>query len=138
MTIARSHGEAVRAIHEGVARWAELIKTKDADGIAELYSGDAVAMPPNHPIVSGQNAIRMFWRSTVQVPELSLTFEAENIHVAESGDLAIDRGIYRLSGKSDGQSFEDRGKYVEVWRRIGTEWKVAANIYNSDKPEGNS
>ena len=126
-------GSAERAIRENVARWVELIKAGDSDGVSELYEADAVAMPPNQPIVSGKEAIRLFWRSTVQIPDLSLTFEPQRIDVAASGDLAIDRGTYRLSGKPDGQKLDDFGKYIEVWRRVGDEWKVAANIYNSDK-----
>ena len=42
--------------------------------------------------------------------------------------MALDRGTYRLG--------EDTGKYVVVWRKIGGEWKAAADIFNSDKPEG--
>ena len=29
---------------------------------------------------------------------------------------------------------EDVGKYVVVWRKVGDEWKAAADIFNSDKP----
>ena len=28
----------------------------------------------------------------------------------------------------------DTGKYVVVWRKIGSEWKAAADIFNSDLP----
>jgi uncharacterized protein (TIGR02246 family) len=123
-----------RAIRAGVARWVELIKARDSDGIAELYAADAMAMPPNQPIVSGREAIREFWRATVQIPELELTFEPQSIDVADSGDFAIDRGTYRLRGKPNGQQLDDTGKFIEVWRKVGGEWKVAANIFNSDKP----
>jgi hypothetical protein len=28
----------------------------------------------------------------------------------------------------------DRGKYVVVWRKVRGDWKVAADIFNSDGP----
>ena len=126
-------GSAEQAIRKNVACWMEFIKAEDFDGIADLYASDAVAMPPNQPIVSGREAIRQFWRSTVQIPGLSLTFEPQSIEVAKSGGLAIDRGTYRLTGRPAGQSLSDSGKFIEVWRKVGDSWKVAANIYNSDK-----
>jgi uncharacterized protein (TIGR02246 family) len=128
--------DADRAIRAGVVRWIELIKARDGDGIAEIYAADAVAMPPNQPIAIGRDAIRKFWRATVQIPDLSLTFEPQRIDVSVSGDLAVDRGTYRLRGKPNGQQLDDKGKYIEVWRKIGDEWKVAANIFNSDNPAG--
>jgi uncharacterized protein (TIGR02246 family) len=130
--MAQANADADRAIRAEVARWVELIKSRDGDGIAELYAADAVAMPPNQPIVSGRDAIREFWRATLQIPELSLTFAPQRIDVSHSGELAIDRGTYRLTGKPNGHELDDRGKFIEVWRKIGDDWKVAANIYNSD------
>ena len=131
-----SAADADRAIRAGVALWVEFIRARDVNGIADLYAADAVAMPPNQPIVSGRDAIREFWRATVQIPELSLTFEPQQIDVSSSGDLAIDRGTYRLTGKPNGHELDESGKYIEVWRKVGDDWKVAANIYNSDTPPG--
>ena len=128
--------DADRAIRARVAHWVQLIEARNGDGIADLYAADAVAMPPNQPIVSGRDEIRDFWRATVQIPELSLTFEPQRIDVSQSGELAIDRGTYRLTGKPNGHELDDSGKYIEVWRKVGDEWKVAANIYNSDKTAG--
>jgi uncharacterized protein (TIGR02246 family) len=129
------HGaDADRAIRAGVARWIELIKAKDVDGIARIYAADGVLMAPNVPIVSGHDELRKFWGAMVQIPGLSLTFEPQRIDVSNSGDLAIDRGTYRLTGRPNGQQLDDTGKFVEVWRKTGGEWKVAANIFNSDKP----
>ena len=72
----------------------------------------------------------------LQIPDLTLTFEPQRIDVSRSGDLAIDRGTYRLTGNPNGQQLDDSGKFIEVWRKTGGEWKVAANIFNSDRPAG--
>jgi ketosteroid isomerase-like protein len=128
---------ADRAVRAGVARWIELIKARDADGIAEgVYAADGVLMAPNVPIVSGHDDLRNFWRAMLQIPNLTLTFEPQRIDVSRSGDLAIDRGTYRLTGNPNGQQLDDSGKFIEVWRKTGGEWKVTANIFNSDKPAG--
>ena len=34
----------------------------------------------------------------------------------------------------DGNRFEDSGKYLVAWKKVGAEWKIAADAGNSDAP----
>jgi uncharacterized protein (TIGR02246 family) len=127
-------GADEQAIRGHVDRWLQLVTAKDAAGIAELYAEDGAVMPPNAPIGKGRAAIQQTWASMMQTPGFSLTFVPEQILVSSSGDMALDRGTYRLAIAPDGAPQTDTGKYVVVWRKIGGEWKVAADIFNSDLP----
>jgi uncharacterized protein (TIGR02246 family) len=121
-----------RAIREHVDHWLELVKAKDAGAIAQLYTEDGAVMPPNAPIGKGRAAIEKTWASMMQTPGFDLTFAPEEIVVSSSGDLALDRGTYRFAFDSAGKSQTDVGKYVVVWRKVGGDWKAAADIFNSD------
>jgi uncharacterized protein (TIGR02246 family) len=125
-----------RAIREQVDRWLQLVKAKDAAGIAQLYAEDGAVMPPNAPIGKGRAAIQQTWASMMRTPGFDLTFAPEKILVSSSGDLALDHGTYRLTIASAGTPQTDTGKYVVVWRKIGGDWKAAADIFNSDLPPG--
>jgi uncharacterized protein (TIGR02246 family) len=127
-------GADERAIRGHVDRWLQLVKAKDAAAIAELYAEDGAVMPPNAPIGKGRSAIQQTWASMMQTPGFGLTFVPEQIIVSSSGDMALDRGTYGLTFAADGTTQTDTGKYVVVWRKIGREWKVAADIFNSDRP----
>lgn len=133
-TAAVDTGADEQAIRGHVDRWLELVKAKDAAGIAELYAEDGAVMPPNAPIGKGRTAIQRTWASMMQTPGFDLTFVPEQILVSSSGDMALDRGTYRLAVAPDGTAQTDTGKYVVVWRKVGGEWKVAADIFNSDLP----
>ena len=133
-TAAVDTGADELAIRGHVARWLQLVKAKDAAGIAELYVEDGAVMPPNAPIGKGRTAIQQIWASMIRTPGFGLTFVPEQIVVSSSGDMALDRGTYSLTIAPDGTTQTDSGKYVVVWRRIGREWKVAADIFNSDLP----
>ncbi len=122
------------AIRGHVDRWLQLVKTKDAAGIAELYAEDGAVMPPNAPIGKGRAAIQQTWAAMMRTPGFGLNIVPELILVSSSGDIALDRGTYRLTIAPDGSTQTDTGKYVVVWRKIGREWKVAADIFNSDLP----
>jgi uncharacterized protein (TIGR02246 family) len=133
-TAAVDTGADESAIRGHVDRWLQLVKAKDAAGIAQLYAEDGAVMPPNAPIGKGRRAIQQTWASMMRTPGFGLTFVPEQIVVSSSGDMALDRGTYSLTIAPDGTTQTDTGKYVVVWRKIGREWKVAADIFNSDLP----
>jgi uncharacterized protein (TIGR02246 family) len=125
-------GADEQAIRGQVDRWLQLVKAKDAAGIAALYAEDGAVMPPNAPIGKGRGAIQQTWASMMRTPGFDLTFAPEQIIVSSSGDMALDRGTYKLAIAPGGKPRTDTGKYVVVWRKIGGEWKAAADIFNSD------
>ena len=127
-------GADEQAIRGQVDRWLQLVKAKDAAGIAALYAEDGAVMPPNAPAGKGRAAIQQTWASMMQTPGFDLTFVPEQIIVSSSGDMALDRGTYRLKVAPNDTAQTDTGKYVVVWRKIGSEWKAAADIFNSDLP----
>lgn len=124
------------AIRGQVARWLELIKSRDSAAIAQMYTEDGALMPPNAAISKGRAAIQQAWASMMNAPGFELTFAPEQIIVSGSGDMALDRGTYRMTVAPSGKAQIDTGKYVVVWRKIGGEWKAAADIINSDLPVG--
>jgi uncharacterized protein (TIGR02246 family) len=133
-TAAVDTGADEQAIRGHVERWLQLVKAKDAAAIAQLYAEDGAVMPPNAPIGKGRAAIQQTWASMMGTPGFGLTFVPEQILVSSSGDMALDRGTYSLTIAPAGTTQSDTGKYVVVWRKIGGEWKVAADIFNSDLP----
>jgi uncharacterized protein (TIGR02246 family) len=127
-------GADEQAIRGQVDHWLKLVKAKDAAGIAALYAEDGAVMPPNGPIGKGHAAIQQTWASMMGTPGFDLTFVPEQIILSSSGDMALDRGTYKLAIAPNDTAQTDTGKYVVVWRKIGSEWKAAADIFNSDLP----
>ena len=68
-----------QAIRGHVHRWLQLVKAKDAAGIAALYAEDGTVMPPNAPIGKGRAAIQQTWASMMRTPGFGLTFVPEQI-----------------------------------------------------------
>ncbi|MEZ5921970.1 MAG: DUF4440 domain-containing protein [Parvularculaceae bacterium] len=124
-----AHEQAIRKINE---QWLALIRDHDAAAVSKLYAVDGAMMAPGAPIAQGQPALENAWGGLMQLPGFGLTFEADQIVVASGGDMALDRGTYQLSLDGPDGSTQDIGKYVVVWRNIDGQWKVAADIFNSD------
>ena len=125
-----SEESAIRALNR---QFEQAVASKNADAVAQLYATDALIMPPNAPVVRGREAIRAFWTDMVKSnPTVSLT--STDIDIAASGDLATDVGTYTFSFTSDQGPVTDRGKYITKLTKVGTEWKIANDIFNSDLP----
>ena len=129
-----------RAADEGTirdldAQWSKAAAARDLDGTVSYYSDDASVLPPNAGIASGTAAIRSVWSSFL-VPGTSVSWQASKVEVSRSSDLAYTMGTYQATMKdSHGKPVEDRGKYVEVWKKQADgKWKAVSDIFNSDLP----
>ena len=104
----------------------------DVATIANIYAQDGAFLAPNAPPVEGREAIAEAWKGIISLPNVSLNFRATRIDVAASGDLATAIGAYDLAFSGEDGRIRDEGKYVEVWKKVNGEWKVIADIYNSN------
>ncbi len=98
--------------------------------VASHYTEDAVLLPPGAEMVKGRSAIQSFWMSAAEgVSDLKL----EAMDVKPLGtDAAREIGSFTLRTKGQ-QAQEVVGKYVVVWQKVGNEWKLATDIWNTNK-----
>jgi uncharacterized protein (TIGR02246 family) len=122
------------AIRELDLRWQAAVDAKDIEACLSLYVPDAMQMPANSLAFVGTEAIGKWYESWLMEPGVSNTFAPEIIEVAASGDLAYDRGTYRFAVDTPEGRAEDAGKYIVIWKKINGDWKVLADISNSDTP----
>lgn len=111
--------------------WEELFNTGDVDGLTNLYSENARFLPPNGEMRQGHDAIRADMQALM---DTGLAIDLATVEAIAAGDLGYRIGTFTLS-TPDGY-VADRGKYIEVWRQIGGEWKIAGDAYNSDLAAG--
>ncbi len=124
-------------IHAKVKSWAAASKARDAEAFASVYADDAVLMLEGAPDVSGREAILAAVTGLMKDPNFDLSFEADNVVVAGSGDLAYETGTYSFTlSDAEGKPAPTHGHYLVVWRKEsdGT-WKVVRDVPVSDPPE---
>lgn len=122
------------AIRTEDAEWMEAVEARDLDAIAAIYTEDGRFMGPNAPAARGQEAVRGAWEQLFGLPGVSLRFEPSEIVVSEGADMAYDSGSYRLSYGEGENRMDDEGKYLVVSEKVGGEWKVAADMFNTNRP----
>jgi ketosteroid isomerase-like protein len=111
------------------SQFLKAFNSKDPVAFAAVFSDDAVLMPPGYPAIKTQLAIQDYARQM----QASSPVNGMLLNVAETvvtGDYAFCSGYYTLLG-ADGSSI-DHGKFLEVLKNEGRDWKIFRDIYNSD------
>jgi uncharacterized protein (TIGR02246 family) len=124
------------AIHAAVKEWSASAQAKDPDKFSSFYAEDGVVMLEDAPDISGKAAIREAIGGMMQDPNFSLSFEADRVVVARSGDLAYETGTYTMTlSDAKKKASTEQGNYLVVWQKQadGT-WKVARDAPVSDPP----
>jgi uncharacterized protein (TIGR02246 family) len=113
--------------------WARHWNASDLDKVVAAYAADAVYLPPHHDAVHGREAIREYLKVPLNHGVSELAFEVT--YIKQQGPVAWDVGTYRMSiPQNDGSRKEDHGKYLTVWKHVGTKWLIAADAWSSDLP----
>jgi uncharacterized protein (TIGR02246 family) len=105
-------------------------KRGDAAGMAALYTENGQVMPPNGDLVTGRQAVQMFWQAVMDmgIKEAKL----EIVEVEDHGDTTIETSKFTLQG--EGGQVLDKGKYIVIWKREEGQWKLHRDIFNSSMP----
>lgn len=112
------------------AKWVEFFNKGDFDGVASLYTNDAVAFPPGSAMVKGRAAIGAMWKGMaeqVSDPKIT-TLDVKRLGPAAAREI----GTFSLKTKRPTPK-EVTGKYVVIWQRIGRDWKLSSDIWNDGK-----
>jgi uncharacterized protein (TIGR02246 family) len=110
--------------------WTAAFNKGDAAAVAALYTEDAYVLPPGAEMIKGHAAIEAFWRqASQQMGDAKLT----TMDVLPLGPGAA-REIGTVTLKTKNQPPQEIvGKYAVVWLKVGGDWKLATDIWNTNK-----
>ena len=113
---------------------AQAAEAKDLDKCMSFYVDDPVLFVPGAPAVIGKDAVRQAFAGFLGVQALKLETSGLIIDVAQSGDLAYERGSYSNTiTDRKGKTATETGKLALVWKKqVDGSWKIAADTNASD------
>ncbi len=127
-SIVQSQTKTDPILNKLAADFAAAYNAKDAAKVASMYTEDAVVMPPNEPMLTGRTAIEARWKKEMESPG---TLGLAPTESSTSGDRAHEAGIMTIT-LPDGSKLTQ--KYLVVFKKVGSDWKIAYDIWNSDTP----
>jgi len=107
----------------------------DTAAILDLYTEDAMEMPPNAAPVKGRAALTEYYKKQMAGAKFS-AFTLKHVETRSAGDVGYDVGTYNQTLTPTGAPapVNDAGKYIVVAKKAGGKWRVAYVCYNSDLP----
>lgn len=120
---------AVRAVTAAIIR---ADNAGDLEAVIELYTEDAILLPPGNAPIRGRPAIRQHYARLFRQNDLDVSIESEETRVA--GEWAFDRGRTRgqAQPKDGGPVVLIDDTYVMLLRRdAGRGWRIARLIWNA-------
>ena len=107
------------------------IATGNVDAIAALLAPDVIALPPDGPMVTGREAVRQFWASTIREHGVT-SCQIITDHLDIVGDVASEVGHATMTtAPQNGTSETACIQYVVVWKRLNSRWLLHRDIWNA-------
>jgi uncharacterized protein (TIGR02246 family) len=104
----------------------EAARKGDLDRLAALYTPDAIALPPDGPMVKGRENIKQMWGTIAQ--QLGLKdVRLDTLDLEVVGETAYEVGEAALTLANANAMV----KFVVVWKRIDGQWRLHRDIWNA-------
>ena len=95
--------------------------------MAALYTPGGQLLPVQNDFVTGTQAIAEFWQGAFDAGIKGAALET--VEMESHGNTAHEVGTYRLLD-ADGKAL-DHGKYLVIWKKEGSSWKLHRDIWTT-------
>jgi uncharacterized protein (TIGR02246 family) len=125
----------IRAIEALMEKYVSGYESQDVDSFVDVFTSDAVRMPPNGSVIAGVEQIRAYYEDWFARETLDVMVTPTEIQVA--GDWAYAWGTYdaKVTLADDQGTRTDQGKFLNIYKKGSDgQWRFHRNIWNSDLP----
>ena len=122
--------EMRKIVDEENALFAKAFVSGDSTTMINHYTADGKLFPPNSTVVTGRAAISKLIKQylTYGIKE----FNDETTSLYGDADNIIEEGNLFM-GDGKGHTI-DKGKYICIWKKVGGQWKVYSDMWNTSLP----
>jgi ketosteroid isomerase-like protein len=101
----------------------------DSARLGQLYSEDAVLMPPSSKTIMGKTAVEEYYRTALRSVADSKFTPTDTKTLGDSD--VLESGTF--TAKTRGAHPRPiTGKFAILWHKAGTDWKIGLDIWNTD------
>ncbi len=106
--------------------WATAAAMGEIDRVVTFWAEDAVNYLPGEVPARGRDAIISMVRRYRSDPAFSLSWHAQTVEVAASGELGFTSGRFTMTRGGGRETVIRTGHYLCVWHKLpGGDWKCA-------------
>ena len=110
------------------AAWMRHVQSKNVDSVMTWYTSDAVSYGFGAP-ASGPDKIRANYTEFVKATIADPKILSNTVKISDDGNMAYDHGTYTMTvTQPGGKPTKETGAYLNVWRKVDGQWKLAAEM----------
>jgi ketosteroid isomerase-like protein len=127
--MAAAYADDIKAgIEAANAEFSAAAAKRDGAALAAMYSPDGQVMPAGSEPIQGTEAIKKFWQGALDSGVAAIGLKTNEVF--GHGPTATEVGEYELRDKAG--KILDRGKYIVVWRHVGSKWKLLRDMFSTN------
>ena len=109
--------------------WEIAFNSGDTTALAELYTEDAVVVPPSLEILNAEEEIKNFWAQ--QISNGTDNFRVQTINLRVHGDVVYQTAVWIATKVSNGVATDLDGEMTNVMaRQDDGSWKIQLQSWN--------
>ncbi|WP_298421014.1 nuclear transport factor 2 family protein [uncultured Kordia sp.] len=117
-------------ILQNAKKFSSYVNSSNYEMIGASYTNDAKIFPQRGNIIVGVKDILTYWTLPEGVKTINHKITPSEITIVKN--TAYDYGYYEgTTVRANGEESSWKGKYVIVWKRVGNDWKMYLDIWNS-------
>ncbi len=130
---AQSEADMKAKFNELNKKFSQMMLDNDLEGMLSYYSENPISMPSYQPALRSLDAMRESHKQQHEMGMKITAFELTATDVIVEGNIAIEIGTYTVSMNiPEMGAMDDHGKYMNVWEKQGGDWKLRADMWNTD------
>jgi uncharacterized protein (TIGR02246 family) len=109
--------------------WMRHVQSKNVDSVMTWYTTDAVSYGFGAAPASGTDQIRANYTEFVKATIADPKILTNTVKFSDDGNMAYDHGTYTMTvTQPGGKPTKENGAYLNVWRKVDGQWKLAAEM----------
>jgi len=114
-------------------KFSQMMLDNDLEGMLSYYAENFISMPSYQPALRSFDAMRESHKQQHEMGMKVTAFEIKATDVIVEGNIAVEIGTYTISmDMAEMGAIDDFGKYMNVWENQGGDWKLRADMWNTD------
>jgi ketosteroid isomerase-like protein len=127
-----------QAVRDASMAWLQASQARDAAAVDALLATNITTIFSGN-VREGLAAVQMNRdKEWAENPDFTTSWTTTEVGVADSGDLAYERGTWTYDPDGAGDAPEQHGEYLTVWKKIDGQWKALYDTGTTIEDEGES
>ena len=117
-----------QAVRNRSGEWMNYANAKDVASIANgIFAPDGIMISEDKAYRGAAEIQAAMDERMKKTPDALVSWTSDKVHVAESGDLAVELGSFTFDPDGEGKKPAHQGSFATTWSKVDGQWRVTSD-----------